>query len=73
MVRIRFGQKANFNLKETGAILGVSRPTLYRWLDQGRFPHAWKTTASGGGYRIPKEDIESVKKMYPRQKKVSQP
>ncbi len=64
MIRIRIRDKQSFNLKEASFVLGISRSPLYRWLDEGRFPHAWKTSPQGGGYRIPREDIEHVKRAY---------
>ena len=64
-MRIRTGvsNKLSFNLKEASVVLGINRSTLYRWIDEGRFPHAWKTSPHGG-YRIPREDIEQVKQAY---------
>ena len=64
VIRTSLKEKLSFNLQEASYLLGISRSTLYRWLDEGRFPHAWKTSPHGGGYRIPREDIEQVKAAY---------
>ena len=64
LIRVGLKEKLSFNLQEASYLLGISRSTLYRWLDEGRFPHAWKTSPKGGGYRIPREDIEHVKQAY---------
>ena len=39
VIRIRIKDKLTFNLHETSYILGISRKTLYRCLDEGRFPN----------------------------------
>ena len=48
-------------VRETMTLLNVSRPTVLKWLDDGRFPSAAKGDGVTSGWNIPRKDIEAVR------------
>jgi len=40
-------------------IYGVSVQTVWRWIHDGRFPHAYQTP--GGQWRIPQQDVDALR------------
>ena len=50
--------RPSWTLSEAAALCGVSRSTVRRYREDGRFPHAFKDTA--GLWKIPTEDLLAV-------------
>jgi excisionase family DNA binding protein len=49
-------------VREAAKALGVARVTMFRMLDRGAFPNAYKTGDSANSHwRIPEEDIVKFK------------
>ena len=49
------------SVREAMALLDVSRPTLLKWISDGRFPNAGKAEGTTGEWSIPRKDIEAVR------------
>lgn len=49
------------SVRDTMALLDVSRTTVMKWLDDGRFPNAEKEDGKTGSWFIPRQDIEVVR------------
>jgi excisionase family DNA binding protein len=49
----------NYSVKEVAERFGASKLTVYRWLQAGHFPNAYKLTPGGktSPYRIPEGDV----------------
>lgn len=55
---------SDLTVKEAAAVLKLHPETLRVWLRQGHFPHAYQF-GRRGGWRIPREDLEAIKKAPP--------
>lgn len=42
--------------------LGITSRTVRNWIDDGVFPNAFLTSKTGGGWRIPEQDIDNLQK-----------
>jgi excisionase family DNA binding protein len=51
----------DMTVAEVSKMLRVHRMTVLHWLERGIFPHAYKLP-SRAGWRIPRADIEALKK-----------
>ena len=49
------------SVRQAMTLLDVSRPTIQKWLDDGKFPNATKEDGKTGEWSIPREDIEVVR------------
>lgn len=50
------------SITEAAERMSITRRTLYRWLDDGRLPGAFKIPGRmGGEWRIPAADLDAIK------------
>lgn len=49
------------SVRETMTLLDVSRPTVLKYLSDGKFPGAVKREGATGEWDIPREDVEAVR------------
>lgn len=49
------------SVRDTMALLDVSRATVMKWLDKERFPNAVKEDGRTGEWNIPRQDIEEIR------------
>jgi len=54
-------EKDMASVRDTMTLLDVSRPTILRWLADGRFPNAKKESGVTGEWNIPRQDIEAIR------------
>lgn len=53
--------KERYLVSETARILDVSRQTLMKWIDQGRFKGVEKEPGNTGVWLIPADEVERVR------------
>lgn len=53
---------ALYSARTAAQRLGVGKPTVNRWLREGRFPNAYQLNPDipTSPYRIPEQDIEAI-------------
>lgn len=57
-----YTEKTNMaTVRDTMTLLDVSRPTVMKWLRDGKFPNANKEDGTTGEWNIPRQDIEVVR------------
>ena len=49
------------SVRQAMSLLDVSRPTILKWLEDGKFPNATKADGKTGDWNIPRSDIEAVR------------
>jgi hypothetical protein len=49
------------SVREVMTLLDVSRPTVMKWLSDGKFKNAIKDEGITGEWNIPREDVEAVR------------
>lgn len=49
------------SVRETMTLLDISRPTVLKYLERGRFPGAEKRDGVTGEWDIPRNEIEAVR------------
>lgn len=49
------------SVRDTMTLLNVSRPTVMKWLQDGKFENAAKDDGLTGEWNIPRQDIEAVR------------
>ena len=60
-----------FTVAQLHTIFGVSRQTIYNWIDAGRFPNSFEVGEGGGTVLlVPASDVEVVKEEEAQKLKV---
>ena len=63
VIRLAYNPMNTLTVKETAARLRVSIRTVMHWLEQNRFPHAFKAGFGlSSAWRIPEEDIQAIER-----------
>jgi excisionase family DNA binding protein len=56
-------EATDLTVEEAAARLRLHPESIRRWLRAGeRFPHAFKVSATKGGWRIPVTDVERIRR-----------
>ncbi len=51
-----------YSTKQAADVFGVEDRTIRRWINEGRFPNAFKTGEGTAPWLIPAEDVDALRK-----------